>query len=418
MNVNPFSLTKRRTSPYYYVRFKDEFGKYLTWISTKESDYEKAVKKSWEIYLNKKEDIKKHSIKSFICTSDISNSEVETLLKELQNKGILKSYTMSNSESDVPALDYFISFWNEDSSQYLKDKKRKGNDVHKKHLSNNIGYINNYWKDILEDKSLGDISKKDIQKIFDKLDCIELNGNTKNHIIRSVFTPLKYAYSHDIINCDITSGWTFYKVVYKKRLLLDENTVRKLIFNEWECYEAKVANILSLCTGMRAGEILALTLDDVEDDCIYVNHSWNNKDKLKCTKNTESRVEYIYFSSIIEALRKIGSSNPYNEGRRYIFYSSIPDKPMEEKKLLEELRKEVLKTGFDENRIKEITFHSWRHFYTSYMKGKIDDKLLQSQTGHKSHEMLEHYGNHEIEGDRDIILNAQKNVFSAFGLIN
>jgi len=56
-------------------------------------------------------------------------------------------------------------------------------------------------------------------------------------------------------------------------------------------------------------------------------------------------------------------------------------------------------------------FHGWRHFYTSYLMGKLEKKLLKSQTGHLTDAMLEHYGEHRTEGDRKIIQATAINTF-------
>jgi len=61
---------------------------------------------------------------------------------------------------------------------------------------------------------------------------------------------------------------------------------------------------------------------------------------------------------------------------------------------------------------KVYTFHAWRHYFTSYMKPRLDEKLLQSQTGHKEISMLLHYSNHRIAGDRERIQKAQIENFS------
>ena len=49
------------------------------------------------------------------------------------------------------------------------------------------------------------------------------------------------------------------------------------------------------------------------------------------------------------------------------------------------------------------------------MMGKLDKKLLKSQTGHKTDVMLAHYGEHEIEGDRQLIQQKERETFA--GLI-
>ena len=41
-------------------------------------------------------------------------------------------------------------------------------------------FITNHWLEILGDKKLGELGRKDIQKQFDRLDRMTLSGNTKN----------------------------------------------------------------------------------------------------------------------------------------------------------------------------------------------------------------------------------------------
>ena len=44
---------------------------------------------------------------------------------------------------------------------------------------------------------------------------------------------------------------------------------------------------------------------------------------------------------------------------------------------------------------------------------KLDKKLLKSQTGHRTDVMLAHYGDHETDGDREIIQTTSRETFSA-----
>jgi integrase len=64
---------------------------------------------------------------------------------------------------------------------------------------------------------------------------------------------------------------------------------------------------------------------------------------------------------------------------------------------------------------KVYTFHGWRHYFTAYMRDRVNEKLLKNQTGHKTDQMLALYAGHMIDGDRDKIRAAQVEVFG--GLI-
>jgi integrase len=46
-----------------------------------------------------------------------------------------------------------------------------------------------------------------------------------------------------------------------------------------------------------------------------------------------------------------------------------------------------------------IDFHSWRHWYAKNMADRLDARTVQKATGHKTEAMLEHYADHELEGD-------------------
>ena len=75
----------------------------------------------------------------------------------------------------------------------------------------------------------------------------------------------------------------------------------------------------------------------------------------------------------------------------------------------------LIESGFSKGEAGKYVFHGWRHFYTTYLMGKLERKLLKSQTGHLTDSMLAHYGEHRIAGDRERIQDAQIETFG--GLI-
>jgi integrase len=72
----------------------------------------------------------------------------------------------------------------------------------------------------------------------------------------------------------------------------------------------------------------------------------------------------------------------------------------------------LIASGFSEDAAKGYCFHGWRHFFTAYMRPRLADKLLQTQTGHKTAAMVEHYADHLLPGDRDKISAAQMSAFA------
>ena len=78
---------------------------------------------------------------------------------------------------------------------------------------------------------------------------------------------------------------------------------------------------------------------------------------------------------------------------------------------LDNMRKALVQVGFTQEQAMEYDFHGWRHFYTSYMAKKLDRKLLKSQTGHKTDDMIDLYSDHETVGDKEIIQTVQRETF-------
>ena len=347
---------------------------------------------------------------------DFAKEDVVLILDEFKRKGFISSYILNDgNELNSFAIDWLINFWTPDKSVYLREKERKGQTVHLKHAANNRGFIRNHWESLLCGKKLGEINRQDIQKQFDRLDDMSLNGNTKNHILRAVLTPLKWAFNNEILPKDLSRGWIMYRVEYKKRTILTMERAKMIFRINWDNDLACLASMLAMCTGMRCGEILALSSEDLGEDCIFVRHSYNFKDGLKCTKNRESRKVYVPFPFIMDKLRYYADlTNRFIEKNnpQFIFRGITPDRPMDGRICLNQLRSALVKTGMTEEESKQITFHAWRHFYTTYMSDKVNQKALQSQTGHKTATMLEHYANHQTLEEAKEIIAAQTQLFS------
>ena len=182
----------------------------------------------------------------------------------------------------------------------------------------------------------------------------------------------------------------------------------------WIDDRAKLANMIASVTGMRNGEIVALRFQDIGPDCLYVSRSYNSEDKTKPTKNNKSRTVELPFPELTQGLVKLAKQNPWGVSPdSFVFWSTTRSKaPMQGRTLGVELRKALIQIGFTAENADKITFHGWRHFYTSYMIGKLDKKLLKSQTGHLTDIMLNRYSDHEIDGDRKTIQEKSKETFA------
>jgi integrase len=96
--------------------------------------------------------------------------------------------------------------------------------------------------------------------------------------------------------------------------------------------------------------------------------------------------------------------SPFNEPDDFVFFGSTRNLPLSNEVILRTLYKVFEKIGItpENRRERNITFHSWRYFYNSLLRGRIHDSKLQRLTGHKTDEMTEHYTRFNIDDFRDV----------------
>jgi integrase len=235
----------------------------------------------------------------------------------------------------------------------------------------------------------------------------------KNIVIKAGAKALRWAFGKGKIETDPTRGIMLFAGTPAERQILTPTAAAAAFRAEWKDKRAKLANETAAVTGMRAGEIQALQIQDIGADCLYVRHGWNRIDGLKGTKNNEYRTVELPFSDLLQELIELAKTNPWGVSpENFIFWSDRKaDRPMKGELFLEGLRDALQKTGFSEKAAAGYVFHSWRHFFTAYMRPRIGEILLQKQTGHKTLLMLDHYSDHVLDGDRERIQAAQREVF-------
>jgi integrase len=416
----PFSVFRRAGRRYYYVSFKNEItGGYLPAISTKQEKEADAVQTAFQWFREGVPQrggavsLKKYTLRDMAKEADVTAADCEYICKELKRRGLLVSYVQSHSRAAVSLADFFTAFWDFEKSPYIKEKLRKNHGIHRNYCKGQFLDVTGYWLAFFKNYALGEMTRADIERFIDSLENRPISAARKNQIIRSGTIPLKWAYEKEVIDRDITKGITWFAGKTKERQILTPETAAAVFRVQWKDDRTRLANMLAMVTGMRAGEIKALRVQDIGKDCLYIRHSFNNRDGLKTTKNNENRTVELPFPSLIQDLIRLAKSNPHGAGMdSFVFWAEIrKNKPIEERLLLNDLRAALIQTGMSKETAAVYTFHQWRHYFTAYMRERVNEKLLQKQTGHKTLVMLEHYGNHTVQGDKERLRAAQVAVF-------
>jgi integrase len=134
-----------------------------------------------------------------------------------------------------------------------------------------------------------------------------------------------------MIDKDVTQGITWFSGKAAGRQILTPELAAAVFKAQWKDERARLANMLAMVTGMRAGEIQGLRVQDLGKDCLYIRHSWNRLGGIKTTKTNESRTVEVPFPGLVQDLLALAASNPHGQGMDgYVFWAEkLLDKPME-----------------------------------------------------------------------------------------
>lgn len=199
-----------------------------------------------------------------------------------------------------------------------------------------------------------------------------LNGIDGNRKREMIYTNLKDAITKAVKN-KLLADNPFDAVEIKKEkrtekraLSLDEE--RRIVRALDGCKESTLF-LLCLYQGLRIGEALALTYDDIDfaNKTLTVNKSLTERNKLKSTKNGEARTIPL-FNKTLAILDKTAS------GRVCVYSRAVYQRKIES----------VCKTL----NIGGISTHSLRHtFATRCAEQGVTAKTVQQWLGHKTLEM-------------------------------
>jgi len=133
-----------------------------------------------------------------------------------------------------------------------------------------------------------------------------------------------------MIDKDVTQGITWFSGKATERQILTPELAAAIFKVQWKDERARLANMLAMVTGMRAGEIQGLRVQDLGKDCLYIRYSWNRLDGLKTPKTNESRTVEVPFPGLIQDLLTLAATNPHGQSMDgYVFWAEkISDKPM------------------------------------------------------------------------------------------
>lgn len=382
----PYTLYKRQTceTTIYYVRLN--IGDKRVAKSTGQTSEKEAREYVIRLLSNPIE-----------CSKLFASHIVEaTESKALQ---VLPAY----SKMFVRFSSYAKKWWLWDECEYVLNKRAAGTDD-KPGIKESSVYKSRQWMDSYIVPYFGRMKMGMITTgiVNDFLTYLRndhgLSPKTINNIRSVLSVMMEEAVNRRIIPFNPVDGTQKRKVDKKKTELLTDEECAKLfdpdrikeLWNDNICFYA--INYISGVTGMRVGELLALTFHDISVNEIRVSRNYSSKFGFGATKNSEPRIVPITKEIYILLYTAF---HAYEHDSDYIFCVSS-DKPVGASNCRRALYRALKGIGISEQERKRrnITFHSWRHkFNTDCVKANMHPAKIRAITGHKSESMLYTYTN-------------------------
>lgn len=303
---------------------------------------------------------------------------------------------------------------------WATDKRVRGLRISPRHCLERTDLLNNHLIPALGDVKLTAIDKAIIKDFRNKLYNEDYSGSTINKILSTLKAILEDAEEKNLIQYIPKIDRAAENPKQKGILTIEE--VKRLFSVEWLDLRGYVGNLLAASTGLRLGELQALTLEDLhlDNNYIHVRRSWDKRFQTFTATTKTGRARNIFIPENIknEIIRLI-EINPYEKNpETFLFFAEkLENKPAEPVILTRALYRRLENIGIhsEERESRNISFHSWRHWLNSLLiNSKIPLQKIQSITGHLTTEMSQHYYKLDDMADvlmvTDSILKTQKSI--------
>jgi len=295
--------------------------------------------------------------------------------------------------------------WN---NTWATDKRVRGLRISPRHCLERTDILKNHLIPAIGKLKLTAIDRAVIKELRNDMFKREYSGSTINKCLSTLKAILESAEEKSLIQYIPRIDRAAENPTQKGILTIEE--VKQLFSIAWPDLRGYVGSLLAASTGLRLGELMALTLDDLHLDENYINvrRSWDKRFRTFTITTKTGRARNIFIpENVKNEIVKLIELNPYNKTpETFLFYADKSEhKPAEVEIFIKSLYNSLVKIGIDEQNRKDrnLTFHSWRHFLNSLLiNSKIPLHKIQGLIGHSSQsDMSAHY--YRLDDMRDVV---------------
>jgi integrase len=329
---------------------------------------------------------------------DMTPAQARRLVATLEARGLLAE---TNTIANRRLTDFLHEFFDYEKSLFVREKIALGQRIGKTHCLDMQGRVRRSWTPYFGDKRLADVTRADLKAFGQHLAAQGLAANSINKTMMVGKTALAWCEREGVLLVDPAKGLPQYKGAVASRDILTEEEWSRLLAVEWADERAAVGTLVAGTAGLRLGEILALTVEDIGDDRLAVRGSWSNVERVvKSTKTGTARTA-VLLPRVRAALLALAKKNPNKTGPRWVFWSKVrEDGPCDQKTLTDGfyLALEAIGITEAERVARNLVFHGTRHLHAARLADKVDLRTVALSTGHAPDgAMAAHYASHAQE---------------------
>lgn len=295
--------------------------------------------------------------------------------------------------------------WNK--CPYIALRLRKGKRFSRSHADGRRRILLKHLIPYFGNMKLSDIKVQSIEAFLVRMQKLGYSSSSINSFYSTLSSIMKEAYRQGIITENPIEKVQPFTKKSKKKDIIPLEIAQKLFLQKnidqyWNNSSFHyLFNLIAYTTGLRQGEILALRRKDIEADYIKVVNTWDRKYGLKSPKYESDR--FIPLSIFtLEKVQVYLSNMKSKEPEALLFSQSFNIyKAIDHKAINSAFKKAISNTELDLSKL-NITFHSWRHTFNTFMRGKVSDTKLRKITGHSSEKMTDHYTHFDISNFEDV----------------
>lgn len=318
---------------------------------------------------------------------------------------------------NISLAEYAKDFFAYDG-RWATDKKARGLRLSLAHCKNMTALLNNRLLPVFGSIPINQINRGMIKQFRNELYLKGYSGGSINKTLTGLKLILESAEEEEIIPAVPRIDRAADNPKVKGILTIEE--AKCLFSTEWPDIRGYTANLLAATTGLRLGELQALTIGDIhfKDRYIVVSKAWDHSSRTLNTTTKTGKTRNIFFPAIVtDAISELINNNPWPiKPERYIFYSEILDSiPIDRSIIQKAFHSQLSKIGIyeTERRSRNICFHSWRHWFNSLLiNAKVPLQAVQSMTGHLTAEMSQRYYHLNNTEGMNLIKDVQESIFS------